>query len=108
MAGGSKAALVGAGFLVGLIAAIGIVDTVSGDDDSTEPVGRITEMEQTGEMHRILELHRQMLQRMEVDASPAMLRLMEDDPMWQMMRSPEWAQMDQQHEEDINRMLGRQ
>jgi len=90
------------------VVVLGIVLAVNGaeDDTPTAPVGRITEMEQTGEMSEVWEQHRQMIERMQEDASPAMLELMNNDPMWQMMRTPEWAQMDAQHQEDIDRMLG--
>ena len=72
-----------------------------------DPVGQITRMEQSGRMLAILEQHLVMLQQMESDASPAMLELMNNDPMWQMLRSEEWAQLDEQHQADIDRMLGR-
>ena len=64
-------------------------------------------MEQTGEMHDVLEQRRQMLQQMQDNASPAMLQLMNNDPMWQMMRSEDWARMDEEHQADIDRMLGK-
>jgi len=90
------------------VALLGIVLAVNGADDGTtsKPVGRITEMEQSGQMSEIWEQHRQMIERMQEDASPAMLEIMNNDPMWQMMRTPEWARMDAQHQEDIDRMLG--
>lgn len=61
----------------------------------------------SGEMGRVLEQHRQMIEKMQQDASPAMLQLMNNDPMWQMMRSPEWAKMDEQHQQDLDRLLGK-
>jgi len=96
------------GLTVGaFVVVLGIVLAWSGDDDDpAAPVGRITEMEQSGEMSRIWEQHRQMIERMQEDASPAMLEIMNNDPMWQMMRTPEWARMDEQHQEDLDRMLG--
>ena len=94
---------------VTLVVFVGILVSANGDDthDPADRVGRITQMEQSGEMHRMLEQHRKMLEQMASDASPAMLELMNKDPMWQMMRSAEWAQMDEQHEADIDRMLGK-
>ena len=91
------------------VALLGVVLAWNGDDEGTPsaPVGRITEMEQSGEMSQVWEQHRQMIERMQEDASPAMLEIMNNDPMWQMMRTPEWAQMDQQHQEDIDRMIGK-
>ena len=94
--------------IFGAIITAGIISAADDDgDDQRAPVGRITEMEQSGEMHEILEKHRIMLQQMQDNASPAMLELMNSDPMWQMMRSGEWARMDEQHQADIDRMLGK-
>lgn len=85
-------------------------DMSRGTEEGTIPAsggGRITQMEASGEMHDMAERHRQMLERMQQNASPAMQTLMNDDPMWQMMRSGEWARLDEEHQEDIDRMLGR-
>lgn len=100
--GALAAALAGAAVAVGVVAA-------NDDDGNRSPgrVGRLTQLEQTGEMHDLLERHRRMLQQMQDNASPAMLELMNNDPMWQMMRSPEWARLDEEHQADIDRMLGR-
>ena len=68
-------------------------------------VGRLTQLEQSGAMHDILERHREMIAKMQEDASPAMLALMNADPMWTMMRSKEWAKMDADHQADVNRMM---
>jgi hypothetical protein len=89
------------------IAVLGVVLAANnGSDGSTPRMSRLTEMERSGDMSAIWEQHRQMLERMQEDASPAMLEIMNDDPMWQMMRTPEWARMDEQHQEDLDRMLG--
>ena len=100
--------LILAAALFGAIVTVGVVS--AGDDGGNgrpAQVGRLTEMEQTGEMHDVLDQHRQMLQQMQDNASPAMLQLMNKDPMWQMMRSQDWARMDEQHQADIDRMLGK-
>ena len=68
-------------------------------------VGQLTQLEQSGAMHDILERHRAMIEKMQEDASPAMLALMNADPMWTMMRSKEWAKMDADHQADVNRMI---
>lgn len=88
------------------VAVVVLVMAAGGGDDSTRPVSRLTQMEQSGEMSQIWEQHRKMLERMQEDASPAMLEMMNTDPMWQMMRTPEWARMDEQHQQDLDRMLG--
>lgn len=101
--------------VIGLLVALGAVLTigvgVAGDrraaDVPPAQVGRLTEMESTGEMQSVLEQHRVMLEQMRNDASPAMLQRMNADPMWQMLRSADWAQLDAQHRADIDRMLGK-
>lgn len=76
-------------------------------EDRAPRVGVLTRMEYSGEMHDILERHRFMLQQMQRNASPEMLQLMNSDPMWQMMRSEKWARLEERHQADIERMLGR-
>jgi Spy/CpxP family protein refolding chaperone len=103
-----RTAIGASAIVLGVVVTVGVAAATDDDgDDQPAQVGRLTEMEQSGEMHDILELHRQMLERMQDDASPAMLELMNNDPMWQMMRSDDWPQMDEQHQADIDRMLGR-
>lgn len=85
-------------------------DMSRGAEEGSVPAsssGKITQMEASGEMHDMAERHRRMLERMQQDASPAMKALMDKDPMWQMMRTGEWARLDEEHQEDIDRMLGR-
>ena len=99
-----------AGVAAAAVASILLVGCASDGADNGAGVaatGRMTQMEASGEMHDMAERHRQMLERMQQDASPAMLELMNNDPMWQMMRSGEWARLDEEHQEDIDRMLGR-
>lgn len=93
--------------MLGLLLALWIVTTGNDDDRSPGQVGRVTRMEQSGEMHEMLEAHREMMKQMQENASPQMLELMSNDPMWQMMRSEDWARLDEDHQADINRMLGR-
>lgn len=31
---------------------------------------------------------------------------MNRDPMWQMLRTGEWARLDEEHKRDVDRMLG--
>ena len=80
--------------------------TRSRDAPEPVPVGELTQMEQSGDMHDVLERHRQMLQRMRDVATPEMLELMNNDPMWQMLRRQDWARLDEEHQADIDRMLG--
>lgn len=101
--------LVVVAMIFGAIVTAGVLSATDDDEGGRQPApaGRITRMEQSGEMHEILEQHRLMLEQMQDSASPAMLQLMSNDPMWQMMRSEDWARMDEQHQADIDRMLGK-
>lgn len=100
--------LVLGGMLLGVIVTVGIV--AAGDGEGRKQptqVGQLTQLEQSGEMHAILERHRQMLEQMQANVSPAMLQLMQNDPMWQMMRSTDWARLDEEHQADLDRMMGK-
>jgi hypothetical protein len=102
-----KASLALAAVFVSVAITIGIVAVARGRDASEPvPVGELTQMEQSGDMHDILERHRQMLQQMQVVATPQMFQLMNNDPMWQMLRGQDWARLDEEHQADIDRMLG--
>ena len=96
--------------LVVLVAAIITVGLVAGSDggDDGQPIqtGRLTQLEHSGELSVMLEQHRQMLEAMQDDVSPAMLERMNNDPMWQMLRTDEWARLDEEHQADLDRMLG--
>lgn len=93
--------------ILGSAATVGVISATDADNSRPGQVGRVTQMEQTGEMQTLWERHRQMLMRMQNDVSPAMLQEMKADPMWQMLRSDDWIRMDEEHQADINRMLGR-
>jgi hypothetical protein len=51
--------------------------------------------------------HTAMMQRMRLDASPAMVEQMRADPMWQMMRNPRSIRLMEQEQAGLDRMLGR-
>jgi hypothetical protein len=55
----------------------------------------------------MVEQHQAMMDVMRVNAPPEMLRLMNEDPMWQMMRSGDYVRLLEQHEQNIDRMLAR-
>ena len=91
-----------------LMAAVGVLGAmVSRDDSGVSSPSRMMRMEQSGEMHEMMQQHQDMLDRMRSDASPQMQRHMENDPMTKMMRSGEWTRMQEQHQAEIDRMLGR-
>ena len=68
-------------------------------------IGSWTKAEQSGTAHEMLQEHQRMMERMRVDASPQMIQLMDNDPMWQMLRSGDMIAQMEQHENDISRML---
>lgn len=68
---------------------------------------RLAELEADGDARTMVEAHQAMMDQMRVNATPQMLRLMNSDPMWQMMRSGEYVRLLEEHEENIDRMLAR-
>lgn len=66
---------------------------------------RWLQMEQSGELHTMLQQHQAMMQQMQASASPQMLELMRRDPMWQMLESGELIDEMARHQADINRLL---
>ena len=55
----------------------------------------------------MIQLHHSMMDQMRASFSSSMNELMNRDPMWQMMRSPNYIAELEQHEQDIDRMLAR-
>ncbi len=55
----------------------------------------------------MVQQHQAMMDQMRVSVSPTMTEQMNRDPMWQMMRSGAFIPFLQAHEDDIDRMLGR-
>lgn len=72
---------------------------------ATESPDRLMEMERNGELHTMLQQHQQMMLRMQASASPQMLEIMRNDPMWQMLESGEMIDLMEQHQADISQML---
>ncbi|MEK7425086.1 MAG: hypothetical protein AAB131_14745 [Actinomycetota bacterium] len=70
----------------------------SGQQPATAPIDSTTAMVQQ---------HQAMMDQMRASLSPAMADLMNRDPMWQMMRSGAFIALLEEHEQDIDRMLGR-
>lgn len=66
---------------------------------------RIATMETSGDLHEMLQQHQDMMQSMQVDASPTMLARMKADPMWQMLESGELIELMAEHQQNIDRML---
>ena len=111
--------------LVPVLIVVGVLIGASGGDDgvsapmtttttapppvTTEDLGddRFTSMEASGDARTMVEQHQAMMDQMRVNATPAMLQLMNSDPMWQMMRSGEYIRLLEEHEENIDRMLAR-
>ena len=95
--------------IVGLIAGIGVLAAVAGRQDGSAVANpsQMMRMERSGQMHGMLQEHQDMLDRMRADASPQMLRMMENDRMTQMMRSGDMIRMQEEHQAEIDRMMGR-
>lgn len=91
--------------LIGGIVALGAI--ASRDDGIVAHPSRMMRMEGSGEMHGMLQQHQDMLDRMRADASPQMLEMMENDPMTQMMRTGTMMRMQEEHQAEMDRMLGR-
>jgi len=67
----------------------------------------LASLESSGQALTMVEQHQAMMDQMRVNATPAMIELMNNDPMWQMMRSGEYVRLLEEHEGNIDRMLAR-
>lgn len=97
---------------VGAVAAVGLLGVTvatSSDHDGTAPVrtGRLVQMEQSGDVHAMLQQHQDMMSRMQASLTPQMQEQMRADPMWQMLSSGELIRLMEEHQGDIDRMLAR-
>lgn len=63
--------------------------------------------EPTPRLLTMVDQHQAMMDQMRVNATPQMLDLMNNDPMWQMMRSGDYVKLLEGHEAEIDQMLGR-
>ena len=112
--------------LVPVLIVVGVLISASGGDEdrraapattlTTAPVtvttedladDRLAAIEANGSARTMVEQHQRMMDQMRVTATPQMLRLMNSDPMWQMMRSGEYIRLLEEHEENIDQMLAR-
>lgn len=98
--------------LILLIAILSIVwatggESGGGNGASPAPAGRITQLETTGEMHTMLQQHQAMMEQMRVSTTPQMTKIMEQDPMWQMLHSGQMIELMEQHQAEIDEMLAR-
>ena len=62
-------------------------------------------MEQNGNTEVMLQHHQNMMEQMRVGLSPQMQQLMDNDPMWKLMRSGDFTQMMQDQQQQIDRSL---
>ncbi len=101
------------GFYGVILIAFGIMVGIGIDRSGSAPSAeglrndRFTHLAQTGEAQSMLDQHQAMMEQMRVDATPAMLQIMDNDPMWQIMRNGEFAEMMSDQQAQIDRMLGR-
>lgn len=92
-----------------LMVGLGIGAAIFGDSDSAGSRAT-TELDHaivSGEIQQMLDRHQAMMEQMRVGATPEMLARMDTDPMWQQMRTGEFARLMEQHQQQIDRMLGR-
>lgn len=66
----------------------------SGHDDPDSAAGQM------------MTLHQSMTELMRVDDQPVMLQMMNANPMWAAMRTPAFIAQQDEHQQEINRMLG--
>jgi len=86
-----------------LWAGVAIFGDGSRADTSTTALGHTV---LTGEVERMLDRHQAMMEQMRVNATPEMLAMMDSDPMWRAMRTGEFAELMEEHQRQIDRMLG--
>jgi hypothetical protein len=55
---------------------------------------------------QMIALHEQMTEQMRVNGTPAMVAMMNADPMWAQMRTVPYLQAQEAHQREINKMLG--
>lgn len=81
---------------------------IFGDTDSRadRQTTRLDHAIVSGAMQEMLDQHQAMMEQMRVGATPGMLAMMDADPMWKQMRTGEFAELMEQHQEQIDRMLG--
>jgi len=68
---------------------------------------RFTHLVQSGQAQAMVDRHQRMLEQMRAALSPEMLRVMDADPMWKLMRNDEYTRMLEDQQRQIDRMLGR-
>lgn len=100
--------LFGVAFLtLGILIGLGAGGSDSGPSTEGLRKDRLTHLVETGKAQDMLDQHQAMMEQMRVNATPQMLQLMDADPMWKLMRNGEFADMMQEQQEQIDRMLGR-
>lgn len=68
---------------------------------------RFAVLEADGHVGTMVEQHQAMMDQKRANATPQMLELMNNDPMWQMMPSGEYLRLLEEHEANIDDMLAR-
>ena len=77
------------------------------DSEDSRPATPLDHSVVSGDMQQMLDRHQAMMEQMRVGATPEMLAMMDADPMWQEMRTGAFAELMEQHQEELDRMLGR-
>ena len=97
--------LIGAGVIIGARGSDDGSGFVATTTSTTTPA--VASPEPSARLLTMVEQHQSMMDQMRVTATPQMLDLMNNDPMWQMMRSGDYIKLLEGHEADIDQMLGR-
>ena len=90
------------------LAAMGVGVAIFGTDDSSDrTTTQLDHAVLSGDLQQMLDRHEAMMEQMRVGATPEMLSMMDADPMWQEMRTGDFAKLMEQHQAQLDRMLGR-
>ena len=95
-------------FAVGL----GVAAARSSGDDTTGATPAVTKTVSGSHADpgsadgQMIAAHQQMTEQMRLNTTPAMVEMMNTDPMWQMMRDPGDIAQQDEHQREINVMLG--
>ncbi len=87
-----------AGLVIGAGVTFAGVSIANRADGTGNPSDRMTMLEMSGDMRRMMADHAEMLNDMRDGMTPAMREAMEDDPMSRMMMSGEMVDMMKEHE----------
>ena len=96
--------------LLVVVAPVGLLwvgATAFGDDsDSGRTTTALDHAVLSGDLQAMVDRHQAMMEKMPASLTPEMLAMMDGDPMWQQMRTGEFARLMEAHQRQLDRMLG--